>query len=140
VNYACESGETLANSTDFEVVSLFPWDITKDGCVGIDDLFAVAMHFGAERNQANYDALCDINHDGCIDISDIFAVAQHFGRKPIDRTLNQIHFHTSRGSPGSVQKQARVDRVSIQKGYMLLVRFWCICGCLGMQGDRQIQS
>jgi parallel beta-helix repeat protein len=73
-------GETTSLSA-FAVFSPFPWDVTGDNYVGIDDIFEVAMHFGAEAGDPNYDQLCDINKDNYIGIDDIFIAAQHFGEE-----------------------------------------------------------
>ncbi len=73
-------GET-ASLSPFAIFKPFPWDVTGDGYVGIDDIFTVASHFGAEKGQPNYEPLCDINGDGYIGIDDIFTAAQHFGQE-----------------------------------------------------------
>jgi outer membrane protein assembly factor BamB len=56
-------------------------DINADGYVGIDDIFEVALHFGTETGQPNYDPVCDINDDGYIGIDDIFTAASNFGQE-----------------------------------------------------------
>lgn len=73
-------GETDSLSP-FTIISSFPWDINGDDYVGIDDIFEVATHFGAEKGQPNYEPLCDINKDDYIGIDDVFTVAQHFGEE-----------------------------------------------------------
>jgi len=60
---------------------VLPGDINGDGYVGIDDIFTVAFHFGAEAGQPGYDPICDINGDGYIGIDDLFIAASHFGQE-----------------------------------------------------------
>jgi hypothetical protein len=49
------------------------------GIVDIVDIVYVAIHFGAEKGQPEYEPNADINGDGIIDIVDIVIVAIHFG-------------------------------------------------------------
>jgi hypothetical protein len=55
--------------------------VTGDNYVGIDDIFEVALHFGAEKGEPRYEPLCDINEDDYIGIDDIFITALHFGEE-----------------------------------------------------------
>jgi hypothetical protein len=57
----------------------FKWDVTGDGYVGIDDIYAVAIHFGLSSEDPGWDPLYDITGDGYIGIDDLFEVASHFG-------------------------------------------------------------
>jgi hypothetical protein len=57
----------------------FPWDVTGDGYVGIDDVVAVAEHFGSSPASLEWDPKYDINKDDYVGIDDIVAVAEHFG-------------------------------------------------------------
>lgn len=57
----------------------FPWDVTEDGYVGIDDIVAVAEHFGDSPGSPDWDPKYDINKDDYIGIDDIVSVAEHFG-------------------------------------------------------------
>ncbi|UCH32100.1 MAG: hypothetical protein JSV05_01540 [Candidatus Bathyarchaeota archaeon] len=57
----------------------FPWDVTGDGYVGIDDVVAVAEHFGSSPASIGWDPKYDINKDDYVGIDDIVAVAEHFG-------------------------------------------------------------
>jgi outer membrane protein assembly factor BamB len=66
---------------DGSISVLLPGDVNGDGYVGIDDIFAMALHFGAETGQPSYDPVCDINDDNYIGIDDIFTAAQHFGEE-----------------------------------------------------------
>ena len=56
-------------------------DVNADGYVGIDDIFTIASHFGAEQGTPQYDPNLDINNDGYIGVDDIFTAAQHFGQE-----------------------------------------------------------
>jgi outer membrane protein assembly factor BamB len=60
----------------------FPWDVTGDGYVGIDDIVAVAEHFGTQPDQPNWHPKYDINFDDYVGIDDIVATAEHFGQTP----------------------------------------------------------
>jgi parallel beta-helix repeat protein len=61
--------------------TLFIGDVTKDGYVGIDDLFTVALHFGSQIGQQSYSRTYDINYDGYVGIDDLHTVATHFGQE-----------------------------------------------------------
>jgi PKD repeat protein len=78
-------GRTNTNSKVIEIINYttpaFPWDVNGDGYVGIDDIFMVALHFGEEPENPNWDPRCDINSDLYIGVDDIFAVAIHFGEE-----------------------------------------------------------
>jgi hypothetical protein len=64
---------------DLIAPSLFPWDVTGDGYVGIDDIVAVAEHFGEEPLHPNWDPKYDVTGDNYVGIDDIVEVAEHFG-------------------------------------------------------------
>ncbi len=53
-----------------------PWDVNRDGVVDVQDLIAVASHFG---ETASSDALYDVDSNGMIDILDLVLVGKHFG-------------------------------------------------------------
>ncbi len=57
----------------------FPWDVTGDNYVGIDDIVAVAEHFGTSPGHPDWDPKYDINKDDYVGIDDIVSVAEHFG-------------------------------------------------------------
>jgi PKD repeat protein len=61
--------------------SVFKWDVTGDGYVGIDDIFAVASHFGQTPGSPGWDPKYDMNGDNYIGVDDIFEVATHFGEQ-----------------------------------------------------------
>ena len=72
------------NTTTKSVLVLyygFKWDVTGDGYVGIDDIFAVATHFGQTPGSPGWDPKYDMNGDNYIGIDDIFEVAIHFGEE-----------------------------------------------------------
>ena len=65
--------------TDGIVWVRWPYDVTGDGYVGIDDIVAVAEHFGTTPGDPNWNPIYDINNDNYVGIDDIVAVAEHFG-------------------------------------------------------------
>jgi parallel beta-helix repeat protein len=72
------------NSDNYPLVdqtTVLVGDVNGDGFVGIDDIFTIALHFGAEIGQPNYLRVCDLNFDGFIGIDDIFTAASHFGEE-----------------------------------------------------------
>jgi hypothetical protein len=72
------------------------------GEVDIVGIVTVAIHFGAERGQPEYDPIADINDDGVTDIVDIVIIAIHFGE---ERAAGK----TGRGLPER-RNRARNDR------------------------------
>ncbi|MEM1551130.1 MAG: dockerin type I domain-containing protein [Candidatus Bathyarchaeia archaeon] len=54
-------------------------DLNGDGYVDIFDAVKIALAFGAEYGDPNYDLTADINKDGIVDIFDMVVVAIHFG-------------------------------------------------------------
>jgi peptide/nickel transport system substrate-binding protein len=56
-------------------------DVTADGKVDIRDIFAIALHYGENLGNPNYDPNMDVNCDNKTDIRDIFAAALHYGEK-----------------------------------------------------------
>jgi len=65
--------------TDGTVWIRWPYDVTGDGYCGIDDIVAVAEHFGTMPGDPNWNMIYDINGDNYVGIDDIVAVAEHFG-------------------------------------------------------------
>jgi hypothetical protein len=55
------------------------WDLTGDAYVGIDDIVAVAEHFGEDPLNPQWDLIFDVTGDDYVGIDDIVAVAEHFG-------------------------------------------------------------
>jgi parallel beta-helix repeat protein len=58
----------------------FPWDLTGDGYVGIDDILAAAQSFGATPESSRWNPKADINNDSYAGIDDILEIAMHFGK------------------------------------------------------------
>jgi hypothetical protein len=56
-----------------------PFDLTRDGYVGVDDIVLILEHFARSPFHSNWDPLFDMNEDDYIGIDDIVEVAQHFG-------------------------------------------------------------
>jgi hypothetical protein len=54
-------------------------DVNGDNYVGIDDIFAIAVHFSEEPPHPYWNPNCDLNDDDYIGIDDIFTAAVHFG-------------------------------------------------------------
>jgi hypothetical protein len=61
------------------ITVIWPYDVTDDGYVGIDDIVAVAEHFGQDLTQPEWDSKYDMSLDGYVGIDDIVSVAEHFG-------------------------------------------------------------
>ncbi|UCH32285.1 MAG: hypothetical protein JSV05_02590 [Candidatus Bathyarchaeota archaeon] len=55
------------------------YDVTGDGYVGIDDIVAVAEHFGQTPTHTDWDEKFDLTRDGYVGIDDIVLIAEHFG-------------------------------------------------------------
>jgi len=82
-------GETdTADNTliDGTVLVTFPGDVNGDGKVRVDDVLAIALHFGTDQggppnsNGYIYDANCDINDDLKIRVDDVLTAALNFGQ------------------------------------------------------------
>ncbi len=58
-----------------------PGDVNGDGYVGIDDIFEIAVHFGQEPWQRDWNPRYDINGDNYVGVDDIFTAAIHFGEQ-----------------------------------------------------------
>lgn len=82
-NATTVSGETdtTDNSyTDGTVRVNMAGDVAPEyGLVDIVDVVYVAIHFGAEKGQLEYEPNADINDDGIIDIVDLVIITIHFG-------------------------------------------------------------
>lgn len=84
VLYEADTSDNEFTNDTIEVVH--PGDVYHDpeGYVGIDDIFAVASHFGHELGKLSWDPHdpnYDITNDGYIGIDEIFIVASHFGQE-----------------------------------------------------------
>jgi parallel beta-helix repeat protein len=58
----------------------FPWDLSGDGYVGIDDILEAAQAFGSTPELPRWNPKADINHDNYTGIDDILSIARNFGR------------------------------------------------------------
>lgn len=61
----------------------WPYDNTGDGYCGIDDIVAVAEHFGTDPNSLNWNPIYDINCDNYVGIDDVVETAEHFGEEEV---------------------------------------------------------
>ena len=73
------NGENQDNYPLMYSFGFFPWDVTGDGYVGIDDIVLVAEHFGQDPAHPNWNSKYDITEDSYVGIDDIVEVAGHFG-------------------------------------------------------------
>ena len=58
----------------------WPYDVTGDNYCGIDDIVAVAEHFGAMPGEPNWNPIYDLTCDDYVGIDDIVEMADHFGQ------------------------------------------------------------
>jgi len=65
--------------TDSRVLVTFPGDVNGDEKVRIDDILAIALCFGLDLGDPEYDPDLDVNGDGKIRVDDILAAALNFG-------------------------------------------------------------
>jgi len=66
----------------YGVITLrWPYDVTGDGYCGIDDIVAVAEHFGMMPGDPGWDQIYDITFDDYIGIDDVVLIAEHFGQE-----------------------------------------------------------
>lgn len=61
------------------VTTFPPYDVNQDGIVDISDLYQVALAYGSQPGDPNWDPACDVNSDDIVDISDLYGVALHYG-------------------------------------------------------------
>jgi len=54
-------------------------DLNSDGVVDINDIAIIAIAFGSEQGQDNWNAIADVDKNGLIDILDISKIAVDFG-------------------------------------------------------------
>ena len=76
--------ETQTNDNTFVggvVWVRWPYDNTGDGYCGIDDIVAVAEHFGTDPSSLNWDPIYDVNCDNYVGIDDVVETAEHFGEE-----------------------------------------------------------
>ena len=55
-------------------------DLNGDGIVDIFDVVLIAIAFGSQPGDVNWDAIADLNNDGIVDIFDVVLLAQNFGK------------------------------------------------------------
>jgi len=77
-----ETDTTDNTLVDGTVLVTFPGDVNGDGKVRVDDVLAVALAFGSNYGDPDYDANLDINGDGKIRVDDILTAALNFGQGP----------------------------------------------------------
>ena len=83
-NVTIVTGETdIAdnNYTDGLILVTIPSDLNGDGKVNIKDIGIVAIAFGSEPGDDNWNPIADVYEDGKINIKDIGVVAIHFGAR-----------------------------------------------------------
>jgi outer membrane protein assembly factor BamB len=78
IPYETNKEDNVRNATR-DIRICLTCDVTNDGYVGIDDLFATAIHFGGEPNPLGWAPNYDLNNDGYIGIDDTYMVARNFG-------------------------------------------------------------
>jgi parallel beta-helix repeat protein len=61
----------------------FPWDLTGDGYVGIDDILEAATSFGSWPEDPRWNAKADVNNDSYVGIDDIMEIASRFGQSKL---------------------------------------------------------
>jgi hypothetical protein len=54
-------------------------DVDNNGVVNILDMLAVAVAFGGQPGDSNWDAIADLDQNVIINVLDILVVAIHFG-------------------------------------------------------------
>ncbi len=82
VVYANDTGGNMGVSPSVSfTVNLhgIPEDLTGNGLVDVDDIFAAALCFGSVKGDARYDERADIDGNGRIDIMDMWLIATKFG-------------------------------------------------------------
>jgi hypothetical protein len=95
-NYTLKAvADTVPNETDITdnvfidgmISVLVPGDVNGDGIVSMIDLYLQALHFGAQKDTANYVVNYDINDDGIINMIDLWTAATHYGQHQRLETL-----------------------------------------------------
>jgi len=95
-NYTLKAvADTVPNETDIAdnvfidsmISVLVPGDANGDGVVSMVDLYLQALHFGAQKDTANYVSNYDINDDGIINMIDLWTTATHYGQHQRLETL-----------------------------------------------------
>lgn len=55
------------------------FDLNRDGCVDEADLVIIAMAFGSQRGDKNYNPHCDFDKDGFVNSNDFLLLRSHMG-------------------------------------------------------------
>lgn len=55
-------------------------DVNGDGVINIFDLTRVALAYGSEEGEPEYDPEADINRDGIVDIGDVSIIGKNYGK------------------------------------------------------------
>jgi len=79
VPYETDEADNIYTDGTIEIVEPGNPDINGDGIVDIVDIVIVALAFGSEPGDPNWNPVADLNGDGIVDIVDIVLVAIHFG-------------------------------------------------------------
>jgi hypothetical protein len=75
-----DEADTIDNAfTDGTVLITFPGDVNGDGKVRVDDILAIALAFGSDLGDLDYDPNVDVNGDGKVRVDDILIAALKFG-------------------------------------------------------------
>jgi parallel beta-helix repeat protein len=79
VPYETDEADNIYTDGTIEVVEPGNPDVNGDGIVDIVDVVIVALAFGSEPGDPNWNPVADLNGDSIVDIVDIVLVAIHFG-------------------------------------------------------------
>ena len=79
---ASTSDKTLKQIRQSPVIDVYrhPWDVNRDGTVGILDLVFVGSEFGRVVDGVIFGYNPDVDRDGMVSLFDLIAVANHFGQ------------------------------------------------------------
>ncbi len=67
----------LFGGTESFVVAEFPWDVTGDGEVDIDDILLIANHFGQDSAHQSWDSIYDVTGDDYVGIDDVVETCEN---------------------------------------------------------------
>ena len=70
----------IVSKVDPEISQDMPTDLNKDGIVNIIDISTVALAFGTELGDDDWNVIADLNNDEIVNILDIATVAIDFGK------------------------------------------------------------
>ena len=79
VPYETDVADNTYYDGTIEIVEPGSPDINGDGIVDIVDIVIVALAFGSEPGDPNWNPVADLNGDSIVDIVDVVLVAIHFG-------------------------------------------------------------